>query len=78
LSRFIQSIRFAQPQAAAAEPQFIAENVISKAGDDSHPTFKSDSKIDKGPTRGKETVQKTGESNEIFKGGTGEKQKAVE
>ena len=35
----MQALCFAQPHAAASEPQFFGENVISTADDESHPAF---------------------------------------
>jgi Tol biopolymer transport system component len=40
----MQSLCFAQPQAAALEPQLCGENVISTSDDESHPAFTPDGK----------------------------------
>lgn len=40
----IQSLCFAQPNAAAPEPQLLGENVISTGDDESHPAFTPDGK----------------------------------
>ena len=41
----MQSLCFAQPQAAVLEPQLCGENVISTSDDESHPAFTPDGKM---------------------------------